>query len=361
MSVPRKTVFRTDASETIGTGHVMRCLALADALREAGGECHFICRDYPGHVGRRILENGHRLSLLPAPDAGWTPVGKGPPYATWLGARWEDDVRQSAAALDDGKADCVVVDHYGIEERWEAAFRDVTSKIVVIDDLADRRHGCDLLLDQNLGRRDADYADLAPGARLLIGPRYALLRKEFARFRETSLTRRRGKPSTERLLVSLGGSDPDNITSKVLQSLARLPGCGTTKVMVVAGASSRWLERLRALAAEMPFPCSIVSDARNMAEIMTNADVMIGAAGSTSWERCCLGLPGVTIVTAENQRGVAAALLAAGVGEVLTPADIEGCIGEALSRIRNEMATMVHRAAQIADGLGCERVIDAMK
>jgi UDP-2,4-diacetamido-2,4,6-trideoxy-beta-L-altropyranose hydrolase len=302
-------VFRVDASLSIGTGHVMRCLTLADALAADGAECHFLCREHPGHLIEAIRARGYPVHALPA-IAPAAQEEETPPlaHADWLGASWQDDARQSREALDGLAPDWLVVDHYALDKRWELRVLPQGCRLLVIDDLADREHGADLLLDQNLGRQAYDYAGLVPEhCTRLIGPRYALLRPEFARLRDASLARR-ASPKLKQLLITMGGVDKDNATGQVLEALTSCALPDDCRISVVMGGNAPWLGQVKAQAASMPWPTEVVVNVSDMAERMTQADLAIGAAGSTSWERCCLGLPTLMVVLAENQRIIAHAL-----------------------------------------------------
>ncbi|MGD9710315.1 MAG: UDP-2,4-diacetamido-2,4,6-trideoxy-beta-L-altropyranose hydrolase, partial [Halothiobacillaceae bacterium] len=235
--------FRVDASLDIGTGHVMRCLTLADALAAGGAECRFICREHPGHLIEHIRGKGYRVDALPVGASLLAINGEGrptesPPHAHWLGCRWETDAAETRAILCQDKPDWLVVDHYALDARWEKALKGSYKKLMVIDDLADRPHACDLLLDQNLGREPGDYEALVSAhCRRLIGPQYALLRPEFAALREYSLQRRR-RPEPRRLLITMGGMDQPNATGKVLEALKTCPLPSDCQITVVMGASA---------------------------------------------------------------------------------------------------------------------------
>jgi UDP-2,4-diacetamido-2,4,6-trideoxy-beta-L-altropyranose hydrolase len=347
-----KVVFRVDASLAIGTGHVMRCLTLAQALAAEGSECHFICREHPGHMIEAIRSRGfstHVLSAKASIEMEAEDVPQ-PAHAVWLGASWQEDARQSQEQIEHLAPDWLVVDHYALDKRWEQAVVPSGCWLLVIDDLADREHACDLLLDQNLGRQGDDYAGLVPqSCNCLIGPEYALLRPEFARMREASLARR-AEPQLKHLLVTMGGVDKDNATGEVLSALrdCRLPD--DCRITVVMGANAPWLEQVKDQAANMPWPTEVVVNVGNMAERMCNADLAIGAAGSTSWERCCLGLPTLLLIMAKNQQFIAYALDAAGAAITLgtlsalgrLPAEWqELCAPERLARISTAAATHV--------------------
>jgi UDP-2,4-diacetamido-2,4,6-trideoxy-beta-L-altropyranose hydrolase len=299
-------VFRADASLEIGTGHVMRCLTLADALSAQGAECHFICREHPGHLIEHIRAKGLAVHALPCSPDGRNMDDDAPlAHANWLGATQREDAEACAAILRDVHADWLVVDHYALDVRWEEALAPHHRKLMVIDDLADRPHRCDLLLDQTFGRRADDYRPWVPaGCTLLCGSRYALLRPEFAALRSYSLARRES-PRLQRLLVTMGGVDKDNATGRVLEALESCALPDDCRITVVMGATAPWLAEVRRQAAQLRWPTEVRVGVSDMARLMADSDLAIGAAGATSWERCCLGLPTVMIVLAENQKTAA--------------------------------------------------------
>ena len=313
-----KAAFRTDASLLMGSGHVMRCLTLADALKAQGVECHFISREHPGHLMEIIRQRGYVVAVLPAkpsasPSDAHSPrcVGE-PAHAPWLGCDWQTDAQQTGTILATLQPDWLVVDHYALDQRWEVALQPHYRKLLVIDDLADRPHHCNLLLDQNLGRRPEDYVGLVPAeCEVLAGPQYALLRPEFAELRPYSLQRRQ-QPQLKQLLVTMGGVDAPNATGQVLQALKDCPLPQDCRITVVMGAAAPWLAQVRDVAAQMPWPAEVLVNVNDMARCMADSDLAIGAAGSTSWERCCLGLPTLLLVLAENQAPGAQALDASG-------------------------------------------------
>jgi UDP-2,4-diacetamido-2,4,6-trideoxy-beta-L-altropyranose hydrolase len=318
-----KIAFRTDASLEIGSGHVMRCLTLADALRAQGAQCCFISRAHPGNLIDAIALRGYEVKTLPATvqqaqaainfdkqlnDGQNVALA----HAAWLGCNWKTDAAQSAKALAELQPDWLVVDHYAIDQQWETALTPRYKKLMVIDDLADRSHQCDLLLDQNLGRQPQDYRELVPvECQVLTGPQYALLRPEFAALRQYSLQRRQTS-RLKNILITMGGVDQPNATGQTLQALqtcALLPDC---RITVVMGMAAPWLKNVQELATRMPWPTEVLVNISNMAQRMADSDLAIGAAGSTSWERCCLGVPTLMVVLAENQQEIAFALESVG-------------------------------------------------
>ena len=299
--------FRADASLLIGIGHVMRCLTLADALRERGAHSTFICRPHAGHLLELIQQHGHAVKALsPAGDA--STAHSEPMYAKWLGSDWTTDAAQTQQALSDQVVDWLVVDHYALDHRWQQAMRPCTRRIMVIDDLADRTHDCDLLLDQNLGRLKKDYAGLISNqTQTLIGPAFALLRPEFAQWRNYSL-QRRVQPQMKSLLITMGGVDQANATGQVLEALTRCELPFDLRITVVMGPTAPWLAQVQTQAAAIPRPTEVLAGVNNMAQLMADSDLCIGAAGGSAWERCALGLPTLLVIVAANQHSGAIAL-----------------------------------------------------
>jgi UDP-2,4-diacetamido-2,4,6-trideoxy-beta-L-altropyranose hydrolase len=247
-----KVVFRVDASLLIGIGHVMRCLTLADALKTQGALCYFISREHPGHLLDVIEQRGYQVNRLEAPlthainESELT-------HAAWLGSTWETDATDTAAILADLQPDWLVVDHYALDHRWEGALAPHYRKLLVIDDLADRPHRCDLLLDQNLGRQPQDYVGLVPThCQVLTGSQYALLRPEFAALRPYSLQRRQAQPALRQLLISMGGVDQPNATGQVLQALKTCALPADCRITVVMGLAAPRLQNVQELARQMP-------------------------------------------------------------------------------------------------------------
>ena len=360
----RQIVIRADASTRIGGGHVMRCLSLADKLAEQGDKILFICRAHPGHLANAIRQRGHDCVLLKEPGAEYLD-GRITGYDAWLGDYWRQDALDSISALEHlDKPHCLIVDHYALDRKWEEQLAPHCSSILVIDDLANRHHHCDLLLDQTYGRDPASYQDLvSDGCRLLCGPEYAPLRPQFSLLRSESLHRRDRAGKIERLLVAIGAMDPDNITGMVLTALSGIPTNIT--VDVVLGSKAPYLAEIREQVAHHPLEATLHVDVREMASLMSSADLAIGASGTTSWERSVLGLPAVTIVMAENQSYIDQKLAEAGAIHSL------GWFEDlSTDRLTNEITTLINQPAQVAkislacrdicDGLGTERLREAI-
>lgn len=354
-----KIAFRADASVQIGTGHVMRCLTLADALREQGAECLFICRPHAGHLLDLIAQRGHKTVALPGLPANTTCASRDTVHAHWLGTDWATDAADTRQALGAETVDWLVVDHYALDRHWEQALHPNCQRLMVIDDMADRPHDCDLLLDQNLGRSAEDYSGLVPSnATRLIGPEYALLRPEFSQLRSASLARR-AQPKLKRLLITMGGVDKDNATGQVLATLNACPLPERLEITVVMGPHAPWLPQVQAQARQMPWSTQVLAGVSNMAQLMADSDLAIGAAGGTAWERCCLGLPSLTLVLAENQQAGAIALQKLGAGLAMNGVEeIRNLLqGASVESVMNSLLLDLGQAAQqVTDGLGATRV-----
>lgn len=360
--------FRVDASLQIGTGHVMRCLTLANALRERGANCSFVCRTHQGHLLALIAQHGHHVLAMPDLNDYSEPVSNGAAHAHWLGTDWTTDAQDTQQALSAPTCgvpvDWLVVDHYALDTRWEKELSQHAKHIMVIDDLADRAHTCDVLLDQNLGRNPEDYCGLLQGkTTTLIGPRYALLRPEFAALRAHSLARRQGTLHLRNLLITMGGVDKDNATGQVLAALRSCNLPADLRVTVVMGPHAPWLAQVQAQAMQAPWPTEVLIGVNNMAQLMAESDLAIGAAGSTSWERCCLGLPCFMLVLAPNQMSGATALQRAGAAiAVETYQQLSDLLNNQLSaQPAHEMLTQLsHSAAAVTNGMGYQLVAEEM-
>lgn len=357
-----QVLFRVDASLTAGLGHVMRCLTLAQELHEHGATVSFISREHPGNLCGLIEERGFSVSRLPAPAADMvfedTPV-----HAAWLGASWQEDARQTLAALDTTaeKPDWLVVDHYAIDQRWEAAVASSVTRLMVIDDLADRPHACVLLLDQNLvADFDARYAGKVPATcTLLLGPKYALLQRNYAELHEVGVTPR---GPIRRIFVFFGGADERNLTGRSLSAFLAL-GKSDIEVDVVVSAGSPHASAIhRQIQGHENI--HLHSNLKSLATLMRQADLAIGAGGTTSWERLCMGLSALVVTLADNQRPIAAELnrrrLIRWLGhqDDVTEAAFSHALRELLaqSSLQSEFAS----GTQVVDGKGVHRVWAAM-
>jgi len=332
-----RIVFRVDASQAIGAGHVMRCLALAQAL--AGNTLEFVCRRSDGDLAEMIAKAGHRLHRLAGNAA--------------------QDAAGTLAAIQSGapgKPDWLIVDHYGIDAGWHAALRPHVGRILAIDDLADRDHDCDVLLDQNLAPGEEQRYDgrLPAGCRVLAGLRYALLREEFQRLRRKVMPR----SALRQLLISFGGADAGNHTERALAALTR-PELSGLAVDVVLGMSYPHAARIRERCAGIP-AATLIEDPGRLAGCMAKADLAIGAAGNSLWERACLGLPSIVVAVAPNQSSLAARAAAEGIAIALEPDRFDAAtLAASVSSIAaapEKLQAMSRRAFDLVDGSGAGRV-----
>jgi UDP-2,4-diacetamido-2,4,6-trideoxy-beta-L-altropyranose hydrolase len=350
-----KVAIRTDASLRIGTGHVMRCLTLAKALVEKGAEVRFMCRDHQGNLINKIQTEGFKVYSLIARPGENAPT-RHLAHSDWLGVTQQQDANDCQPILEKIQPDWLIVDHYAIDQAWQKQLKPYCRKLMVIDDLGDRNHDCDLLLDQNYGSTIEKYQNRVPkDCTILVGPTYALLRPEFAQWREISLNRRAHQQEIETLLVTMGGVDPDNYTGQVLQQLNELQLTTIKEIIVVMGATAPHLKTVEKQAQTLSIKTNVKTNVNNMAEIMANADLAIGAAGATTWERCCLGLPTIQLVIAENQREIANALAKDHI--VLLMDDIQKIPGLVIEA-KEKIANLVKNVSNLVDGLGCERVVN---
>lgn len=330
---------RADATPSTGGGHIMRCLSLAQALARDGDRVTFLSRPESATTVSALARSGHAVVTV------------------------EHDT-PAALARQGLHFDALVVDSYAIGAVEERACRSWARIVVALDDLADRPHDCDLLLDQNFGRNSADYTHLVPPrCTVLAGTQYALLRPEFAVARTAALLRRDSAGTARRVLVSLGLTDVGGIAGRLVPPLLQaLPDIAFD---VVVGSTAPSLSTLRAIAAREP-RLALHADAPDICDLMAAADLAVGAGGSTAWERCCLGLPTVTVLIAENQRSATAALEAAG-----ATVSVDALAGDPCAAVAKHCATMAasgewrirmtQRASAICDGEGASRVAAALR
>lgn len=327
-------VFRADASPTLGGGHVMRCLALADRLEREGWETAFACSPETPQVVPFLAKSNHPVLEISDDDAD-------PLFRHWSNG-----------------TDWLVVDHYGLDAAFESRCRPWARRILVIDDLANRRHDGDLLLDPTCGRRVSAYRGLTPHACwVLAGAAYMPLRPQFAQWREKRLVQ--GTRPGDRILVSMGLSDSGSTIRRVLDGIKATDL--NAVVAVVAGARERELEALREIARRSSLRISVHNQVEDMARLMATCNLAFGAGGMSSWERCVLGLPALIVITADNQRSVARALAEAGAAAVIGDADsvtaesVAKAFKETMERPQRLME-MSRRAMAVCDGLGAGRV-----
>ena len=355
-----RVVFRVDASNYMGTGHLMRCLTLAEALRKRGCEVRFICREHPGNLIEQLQHRAMPTVVLHIMSVR-EPLHTSD-YGAWLGASQAQDAEQTILALDGKRPDWLIADHYSLDAEWEQMLRPHVNCIMVIDDLANRPHDCDLLLDQNFAlNEDTRYEDKIPAScQYLAGPRYALLRPEYSIWRN-ALKSKYG--SIQRILVFLGGIDPHNVTGMALKALSN-PEFSNIQIDVVVGANNPHRDSIEAQATQRPLT-KIHGSRSHLADLMSHADLAIGAGGATTWERFCLRLPTLVVSIADNQKPACIALsqksLIHYVGDAAT-IDVQQ-LYISLKEIINQpdaLATYAREGQVLVDGLGTLRVVEAL-
>ncbi|MCK1695136.1 UDP-2,4-diacetamido-2,4,6-trideoxy-beta-L-altropyranose hydrolase [Bradyrhizobium sp. 144] len=360
MNRMKRVIFRVDASVQMGMGHLTRCLTLANILAEVRTASCFLMRSHAAALAPLIQSYGHLVRLLPDPQVSNPQAANSDQsYAHWLPTTWQQDAEQTLQVMEEiGPADWLVVDHYSLDVNWENACRRHGLGILVIDDLADRPHDCEILLDQNLVQQmETRYRErVSHSCVQLLGPRYALLRPEFVEQRRL-LSGRSG--DIGRILVCFGGSDPTNDTAKALQAIASL-GSPEIAVDVVIGQSNPHAKSIAQLCDELP-RAQVHRSANNMAELMRRADLSIGAGGGMSWERCCLGLPAVVVDIAANQVSALAALAHAGAALYLGSSSsvTAEALADAIRSLQAEPArvkVLGEAALALVDGQGSGRV-----
>lgn len=353
-----KVAFRVDASRDIGTGHVTRCLTLGEQLALIGVDVCFVSRELEGNLNHLIEQRGFHVHRLPPAPAAWKPTAGDIRHAEWLGLSWQDDADQTAELLfDSGPLTWLVVDHYGLDARWEERFRGSGLKVMVIDDLLDRVHACDLLLNQNLIPDIASrYEALVPNdCALLLGPSYALLQKDYGLLRQRSPAR---KGKVQRILVSFGGVDKDCLTEKTVRALLSLQLDDVHVDIVISSGSPQYGRILDSISARTNF--HLHDRIPSLSYLILAADLAIGAGGTTNWERFCLGLPALIVTVAENQIEIADELAALnliellGRSEELDEAKITAAIEPHIRLERDE--SWSRRCMSVVDGRGAERV-----
>ena len=311
-----KVAFRVDASLNMGTGHVMRCLTLAQVLKDNGANVEFICRQHEGNLIDKIRSSGFNVYELELSDEGR--VDNKLVHSPWLGVTQQQDSCDCIDILKSEKINWLIVDHYGIDKDWQQVLRPYFEKLMVIDDLADRRHECDLLLDQNLlDDMSVRYCNKKPEqCQSFFGPQYALLQKDYEILHDKVKVR---KSTIENILLFFSNMDLHGLTEKSLLALTQVDA-SFQNIDVVISKQSAHYEKVK-IQVEKLSNARLYSDLPSLAFLMEKADLAIGAGGSTHWERLCLGLPSLVITLAENQESVSRDLQKMGLIELIGKAD----------------------------------------
>jgi UDP-2,4-diacetamido-2,4,6-trideoxy-beta-L-altropyranose hydrolase len=296
-----RIVFRVDGSSKIGSGHVMRCLTFASAFRKRGAQVDFVCREHDSHFCDLIQAQGYKVYRLLIPI--FSDIIDHAAYADWLSVPWQIDAEETRKAISRGiKPKLLVVDHYAIDVRWENYLRPSVEQIFVIDDLANRVHDADFLLDQNLIENFKHRYDkkIPKDCISLLGPKYSLLHPIYQELRKTCKIR---FGPIKRILIFFGGADPMNMTGMVLSAFISLKRFDI-EVDVVINNSSPHIHSIFQQKAGLS-NIHLHMNLSSLAPLIMAADLGIGACGISSWERLCLGLPSIVITIADNQHPIA--------------------------------------------------------
>jgi UDP-2,4-diacetamido-2,4,6-trideoxy-beta-L-altropyranose hydrolase len=359
---------RVDASTRMGSGHVMRCLTLAKKLKELDITVVFLSKKHQGNLNQFIKTQGFEVYELSPPSQN---IEHQTNEKLWLGCSYQDDATECLQVLRNLKINLLIVDHYSLDYSWQQLLKNNLNrtnsfKIMVIDDLANRKHDCDILLDQTLGRKHSDYSAFVPNhCKLMLGADFIMLRDEFLQQQELAKIKRNETVLVNNILITMGGTDPDNISKKILNWLITFQKSNSQiLVTVVANQSSPFIKDLHELGKKYQW-IKIICNPKSMAEIMLNADIAIGSSGSTAWERCCLGLPSLSIINAENQNFLndslskEGAIINLGHHLSLNYQRFEESLLQ-LMNVPSHYHNMVQKSFACCNGLGITKVIDTL-
>jgi UDP-2,4-diacetamido-2,4,6-trideoxy-beta-L-altropyranose hydrolase len=320
--------FRLDADSIIGTGHLMRCLTIANELSNRKYNCHFFLTKLTQPLNNLLVRHGHIVYT-------------------------QEDEKVIITSIDNLCPELIIIDHYGLDARYESKVRDSCKYILVIDDLADRSHECDYLLDQGPLRTTEDYQPwVTKECKLFLGTKFALIRSEFRKHRKTHCS------GWKKGLICFGGSDPSNTTLQVLKALDDINQMEKIKWTVLAGIANPHWKVLSHFAKQSSLDISLIKQSDKIAELMAKHDFAIGAAGGMTWERACIGLPSLIIPIAYNQRFGMQEIKHFDLGETIESSKIyPNSLEIALNELKHKASNYLKRNQSMVDGLGAERLI----
>ena len=362
-----KVLFRADASIQQGTGHLMRCLVVADELRKRGHECIFVTQPFLPDFLEQIENRKHRLIFLQNDRIDPEDYSKNDEYLMWLGRSVTQDARETLDVIRRERTDIIITDHYAINATWMKIVTNNEIKTVIIDDLANKEYFCDILIDQNFGRIPEQYAELvSEKTTILAGAEYIFIKNDFKKNRE-AIQIDRLKRIPKCLNVCMGGMDKDNATFNVLEAVTKLDYFKNWSIDVVLRSSSPHSDMLKDYVETQKSDIKLHLDAEDMAFLFSKADLAIGAGGVTLWERCCIGLPTVLLTVADNQ--VPAALAMKSTGAIIYSGDIrqknwESQLSKNLNLLTHNSETiheMSRKAFDVCDGNGLDKVCDVIE
>ncbi len=350
-----RIAFRVDASVEMGTGHMRRCISLATAILSNGGTVAFVTTE---RAIAAVPPTFEHFTLPPTGALRDTAPGD-PPHSAWLAKGVSDDAADTVAALADWKPDWVITDHYGIDARWHDAVRGALScNMAAIDDLADRPHGVDLLIDHNWHRdHRSKYEHLLPNhCPILGGPAYAMLGQAYA-----AAPRYLFSPEVRSIGVFLGGTDHLDQTSAVLDCIKAAGFSGAIEIATTSSNPNLSKLQARVRADEN---LSLLEDAPDLAAFFARHDLQVGAGGGATWERFCIGAPSLLISFALNHDSVLLPLAEQNVAVVLpfgwSIDDLETAISQLIEDADRRQSLSV-RCRELVDGQGGGRIVTALQ
>lgn len=349
-----KVYFRVDASEHIGSGHVMRCLSLAETFKKHSYDVVFVMRPQPGDLCEYCEKRGFSVERLPRPLE-WMVPQNSADYQAWLQVPMLKDAVDFLSVASG--ADLVVIDHYGINADWEACVKShLLCKLIAIDDLV-REHNADMIIDQTVGRTAVEYHTTSSGSHVLAGSNYALLKEQFSNFHPVALAKEIDTHD-HRLLLTMGGIDKPNATLKVLSALSlRETSIPTT---VLLGDKTPHFESVVSFCEKHNDWVTHIPFCEDMAALMLEHTIAIGAPGSTSWERACIGLPCIVVPLAENQLQICHNLVKKNAAISLSMDEIQESLNAKLDELLIDFEALRANSLSLCDGKGCARVVAAI-
>ncbi len=344
----KEIYFRVDSSYEMGIGHAMRCLALANRFLKNGWNCHFICKQHNGSIQKIIEQSGHDVNTLKI-DTDFVGLNE---YECWVGSTQIDDAKYSLDYIG-VSGGLVVVDHYGLDKTWEELIKPKVNYLAVIDDLANRDHDCDVLIDSKYGRIDAAYDSLIKeSTKLLVGAKYCILRDEFCELISEAKEKRKQTKKIKTVLINFGGTDPKGYSELVVDIMRK--NFNNLSLELVVGSNHKSLSKFK----EIGLPnINVHVDTSEMALIILRCDFAIGSYGGSSWERCALGLPSIGLVSADNQKGIAKSLHDAGASMLISKDELLNELNGMLLEDFSWWPTMSQKAFDICDGEGVSRIV----
>jgi UDP-2,4-diacetamido-2,4,6-trideoxy-beta-L-altropyranose hydrolase len=324
--------FRLEANSIVGTGHLMRCLTIAQDLRKLNYSCHFLCSKLTRPLNHLLSRQGNKVHAV-------------------------DNEKKIHMLIENLRPELLIIDHYELDATYERKVSGFCKRILVIDDLADRSHECDFLLDQGPLRTIEDYQPWVNGeCKYFLGTKFALIKPEFRQKRKLKIT------SWKRGLICFGGSDPSNITLQILKALDEIIHMQEIKWTVLAGAANPHWGKLKKFAKQSSLNITMLKQSDKIGELMANHDFSIGAAGGMIWERACIGLPSLTIPIAYNQRFGIEEIKHFCLGQTLEVSEIcPNSLAIALGELQHRANDYLKRNQIMVDGFGVKRLISKLK